>query len=335
MNAAEAAVAHDHNMATPGQFRQYVDYDFTARLEDELDAVSRGEEDWIPLLERFWGPFTQAIHDAGSVERPGGDRVLGSDPATGKPVLVRLGKFGPIAQIGSPDDEDKPRFASLQAGQSIYTITLEQALKLFTLPRVLGQLDGKDLVVAVGRFGPFVKRGDTYASLDKTDDPYEIDFERGAALLRAREELLANRLIRQFEGSPIQVLNGKYGAYITDGEKNGKIPKDRDPKSLSLEECQAILAAAPPRPQRGRFGRKVAAKKAATEGATAPKKAAAKKATKKATKKVAKKAAGKVAKKATRKVAKKTTGGTAKAAKKATKSTSGSDAAAVRPATRA
>ena len=314
-----------------GQFRQYVDYDFTARLEDELDAVSRGEEDWIPLLERFWGPFTQAIHDAGSVERPGGDRVLGSDPATGKPVLVRLGKFGPIAQIGSPDDEDKPRFASLQAGQSIYTITLEQALKLFTLPRVLGQLDGKDLVVAVGRFGPFVKRGDTYASLDKTDDPYEIDFERGAALLRAREELLANRLIRQFEGSPIQVLNGKYGAYITDGEKNGKIPKDRDPKSLSLEECQAILAAAPPRPQRGRFGRKVAAKKAApAKKASSARKAADADGAKAPARKVAKKATKKAAKKSTRKVAKKAAATKAPAKKAAAKKTAATVRAAAR-----
>ena len=314
-----------------GQFRQYVDYDFTARLEDELDAVSRGEEDWIPLLERFWGPFTQAIHDAGSVERPGGDRVLGSDPATGKPVLVRLGKFGPIAQIGSPDDEDKPRFASLQAGQSIYTITLEQALKLFTLPRVLGQLDGKDLVVAVGRFGPFVKRGDTYASLDKTDDPYEIDFERGAALLRAREELLANRLIRQFEGSPIQVLNGKYGAYITDGEKNGKIPKDRDPKSLSLEECEAILLAAPFRPQRGRFGRKVAAKKAApAKKASSARKAADADGAKAPARKVAKKATKKAAKKSTRKVAKKAAATKAPAKKAAAKKTAATVRAAAR-----
>ncbi len=287
-----------------GQFMRYVDYDFTAKLEDELDAVSRGEEDWVPLLDKFWGPFKKAIENADPVPRPGGDRLLGIDPISGRPIIVRLGKFGPIAQIGGPDDEVKPRFASLQAGQSIYTITLEAALKLFTLPRVLGQLDDKDLTVAVGRFGPFAKRGETYASLGKEDDPYSITYERATELLRAREELIANRLIKVFEGTPIQVLNGKYGAYITDGEKNGKIPKDRDPKSMTLEECEAILLAAPVRPQRGRFGKKVAKKaaprkaaakaSAGADGKTAAKKAPARKAP-------AKKAAGKKA--ATKKAA--------------------------------
>jgi DNA topoisomerase-1 len=220
----------------------------------------------------------------------------------------------------------------------MHTITLEEALKLFTLPRKLGELDGKELTVAIGRFGPFAKRGDTYASLGKEDDPYVITYERAAELIRAREELIANRLIKVFDDSPIQVLNGKYGAYITDGEKNGKIPKDRDPKSLTREECEAILLAAPVRPQRGRFGTKAPAKKAARKVAAkktngesadagagkAPAKKAVKKATRKATKKVAKKAAAKsaagapvkkaVAKKApAKKAAKKT------AAKKAVK----------------
>ena len=314
-----------------GQFMRYVDYDFTAKLEDELDAVSRGEEDWVPLLERFWGPFKKAIGDAGDVERPGGDRPLGTDPDSGRPVIVRLGKFGPIAQIGGPDDEIKPRFASLQAGQSIYTISLEDALKLFTLPRVVGQLDGKDLTVAIGRFGPFAKRGDTYASLGKEDDPYKIEYARAAELIVAREELIANRLIKTFAGTEIQVLNGKYGAYITDGEKNGKIPKDRDPKTLTQEECEAILLAAPVRPQRGRFGKKVVAKKVPAKKAakavagdgTAPlKKAVAKKATKKvaAKKSARKKATAKKA--AAKKVVSTTTGNAAPkkaVARKATK----------------
>ena len=297
-----------------GQFMRYVDYDFTAKLEDELDAVSRGEEDWVPLLDRFWGPFKKAIEDAGDLERPR-DRPLGTDPDSGRPVIVRLGKFGPIAQIGGPDDEIKPRFASLQVGQSIYTISLDEALKLFTLPRVLGQINGKDLTVAIGRFGPFAKRGETYASLGKEDDPYKIDYTRAAELIRAREELIANRLIKVFEGTEIQVLNGKYGPYITDGEKNGKIPKDRDPKTLTQEECEAILLAAPLRPQRGRFGKKAparkapakktSAKKVAAAGAPAISKKATKKPAKKATKKPAKKAAKKSARKATKKAAKK------------------------------
>jgi len=289
-----------------GRFAQYVDYEFTARLEDELDAVSRGEEDWTPLLERFWKPFKQMVDDEAEQPRGGEDtaRDLGLDPVSGKPIQARIGRYGPMVQIGTVDDEEKPTFASLRPGQSIFTIGLEEALKLFTLPRKLGPVDGKELTVAIGRFGPFVKLGDTYASLDKTDDPYEIDYERGVALIRAREELIANRLIKTFPDSEVQVLNGKYGPYITDGDKNGKIPKDRDPKTLSLEECLAILAAAPPRPMRGRFGKKQApakkaaapkkaAKKAVDGDAPAVKKAPAKKAAKKATKKAAKKSVAK------------------------------------------
>jgi DNA topoisomerase-1 len=291
-------------------FMQYVDYDFTARLEDELDAVSRGEEEWIPLLEKFWKPFKATVDDKSeSVDRTEatGARLLGNDPKTGKPINARLGRYGPFVQIGTAEDEEKPTFASLRPGQSMHTISLEEALKLFTLPRKLGQLDDKDLSVAIGRFGPFAKRGDTYASLGKEDDPYTITFERAAELIRAREELIANRLIKVFPGTEIQVLNGKYGAYITDGEKNGKIPKDRDPKSLTQEECEAILLAAPVRPQRGRFGKKAVkkapARKAAKKVAAGDGAAVAKAATKKATKKVAKKAGKKAAKKAPKKVA--------------------------------
>jgi DNA topoisomerase-1 len=283
-----------------GRFTRYVDYDFTAKLEDELDAVSRGEEEWTPLLERFWKDFKKVV-DEETLEPRGEEtgRVLGPDPVSGKPVVARIGRYGPMVQIGTVDDEEKPTFASLRPGQSIFTITIDEALKLFTLPRKLGAMDEQELTVAIGRFGPFVKRGDTYASLDKTDDPYEIDYERGAALIRAREELIANRLIKTFGDSPVQVLNGKYGPYITDGEKNGKIPKDRDPKTLTLEECEAILIAAPPRPVRGRFGRgakkaapvKKAASKKAVDPNAAPAKRAAKKVAKKPAKKVAKNAA--------------------------------------------
>ncbi|MEO7252261.1 MAG: DNA topoisomerase I [Arenimonas sp.] len=288
-------------------FMQYVDYDFTARLEDELDAVSRGEEDWVPLLERFWKPFKATVDDKSeTVDRTEatGARLLGNDPATGKPINARLGRYGPFVQIGTAEDEHKPTFASLRPGQSMHTISLEEALKLFTLPRKLGALDDKELTVAIGRFGPFAKRGETYASLGKEDDPYTISYERAAELIRAREELIANRLIKVFADSPVQVLNGKYGAYITDGEKNGKIPKDRDPKSLTQAECEEILLAAPVRPQRGRFGKKLATKKAPARKAV-KKTAAADGAGKAPVKKTAKKAAKKSAKKSVKKSAKK------------------------------
>ncbi|PRH82224.1 DNA topoisomerase I [Arenimonas caeni] len=292
-------------------FTQYVDYDFTAKLEDELDAVAAGEAAWVPLMERFWKPFKTTVEEKSeSVDRSEatGARLLGTDPKSGKPVSVRLGRYGPYAQIGHMDDEEKPKFASLRPGTSMHTITLEEALPLFDLPRTIGEMDGKPVTVAIGRFGPFAKRGDTYASLGKEDDPYTISFERAAELIRAKEEMIANRIIKAFPGTEIQVLNGRFGPYVTDGEKNGKIPKDRDPKTLTQAECEALLAEGKPVRKGGRFGKKVAAKKAATKAPA--KKAATKKAVegeapKKATKKVAKKATKKAAKKATKKATKK------------------------------
>ncbi len=268
-----------------GHFTRYVDYDFTAKLEDELDAVSRGEEDWLPLMARFWKPFKALVEEKSeSVDRSEatGARVLGDDPASGKPVSVRLGRFGPMAQIGTKDDEDKPRFASLRPGQSIHTITLEQALDLFKLPRTLGKDGEEDVTVAIGRFGPFAKRGSTYASLTKEDDPYTLDFDRALFLVREKEEIAANRIIKTFEGSNIQVLNGRFGPYLSDGELNGKIPKDREPASLTLEEAQQLMAETG-KPARRGFGRKAAAKKAPAKKAVAKKAAPAKKAAAKKT----------------------------------------------------
>ena len=314
-------------------FMQYVDYDFTAKLEDELDSVAAGEAAWVPLLERFWKPFKATIDEKSeSVDRSEatGSRVLGIDPKSGKPVSVRLGRYGPFAQIGTAEDEDKPKFASLRPGTSMHTISLEDALPLFNLPRSLGQHEGKDVTVAVGRFGPFVKLGDTYASLGKTDDPYTISFDAAVELVRAKIEMIANRTIKVFPGTEIQVLNGRYGPYITDGEKNGKIPKDRDPASLTQEECVALLAEGKPVRKGGRFGKKVAkkatkkaAKKVVEAGASAPAKAPARKAVKKAAKKATKKAAKKApAKKAATKAVKKATKKAAKASTKAAPSRS-------------
>ncbi len=278
-------------------FERYVDYDFTAKLEDELDAVSRGEEDWVPLLARFWQPFRQLIDEKiETVDKSeaSGSRVLGEDPASGKPLSVRLGRYGPFAQIGTKDDEEKPRFASLRAGQSMHTLTMEEALELFKLPRQLGQsAEGEDISVGIGRFGPFIKQGTTYASLKAEDDPYTVDLARALDLLREKAEAAANRIIQDF-GNGIQVLNGRYGPYITDGEKNARIPKEREPKALSEAECVELLAAAPFKPKRGfkgKGGKSAApAKKAATKK-PAVKKAPAKKAAVKKT--AAKKAATK------------------------------------------
>jgi len=260
-----------------GHFSQYVDYDFTAKLEDELDAVSRGEEDWLPLMRRFWTPFkTLVAEKTETVDRAeaSGSRELGPDPASGKPVTVRLGRYGPMAQIGTKDDADKPRFASLRAGQSIHTITLADALQLFRLPRDLGAApDGEMISAGIGRFGPFVKHGKVYASLKPEDDAHTIDLARALALLHEKEELARNRLIASFRDGAIQVLRGRYGPYITDGAKNARIPKDREPDSLTEPECVELLAAAPVKSKRGgRFGKaaKTAAPASAAPSAAIP-----------------------------------------------------------------
>ena len=281
-------------------FTRYVDYDFTARLEDELDAVSRGEEEWVPLMEKFWGPFKELVAEkTESVDRSEatGARELGADPKSGKPVSVRLGRYGPYAQIGTADDDDKPTFASLRPGQSMHTIALADALELFRLPRRLGEANGEEVSVGIGRFGPFAKRGAVYASLKKEDDPYTIDLARALFLVEEKEEIARNRIIKEFDGSDVQVLNGRYGPYISDGKLNGRIPKDREPASLTLEEVTRLMEETG-KPMRGRFGKKTAKKAPA-------KKPAGKVAGDKVAKASAKKAAGKTARKTVKKAAKK------------------------------
>ncbi len=301
-----------------GHFTRYVDYDFTAKMEDDLDAVSRGEEDWVPLMEKFWGPFKELVEEkTESVDRSEatGARDLGIDPKSGKPVSVRLGRYGPYAQIGDKDTDEKLEFASLRPGQSMHTITLQDALELFRLPRKLGQSNGEEVSVGIGRFGPFAKRGSTYASLKKEDDPYTIDLARAVFLIEEKEEIARNRIIKEFEGSDIQVLNGRFGPYLSDGKLNGKIPKDREPASLTLEEVIQLMEETG-KPARKGFGKKAPAKKAAE-----PKPKAAKKAT---TKAVAKTPAGKTpaskapAKKAAKKAVAKKAPARKAVAKKAT-----------------
>jgi DNA topoisomerase-1 len=279
-------------------FTQYVDYDFTARLEDDLDAVSLGEKEWVPLLDNFWRPFHELCEEKESSvtrEQVAQARELGTDPKSGKPVTVRMGRFGPFVQIGTKDDEEKPKFAGLRPGQKMNDITFEDAMELFKLPRQLGETpDGLPVSASIGRFGPYVRYGDKYVSIRGDDDPYTIELPRALELIEQKKIEDANRIIQDFEEEGIQVLNGRYGPYITNKKKNARVPKDRDPKSLTLEECQELLAAAP---ERGRRGKKKTRKKTASEAA--PKKAAARKkaAKKKTRKKTKKKAAKKSAKK--------------------------------------
>jgi DNA topoisomerase-1 len=253
-------------------FHKYVEYGFTAALEDELDAVSRGEEPWTEPLKKFWKPFiSQVDHVEKNVTREevAQARELGKDPVSGKPVTVRMGRFGPFVQIGTKDDEEKPKFAGLRKGQKMDTIKLPEALELFKLPRKLGEMeDGYAITAKIGPFGPYVQfavKG--FVSL-KEDDPYTIELPRALELIRLKKEADANRLIQDFGVDDIKVLNGRYGPYITDGKRNARIPKDTDPNAVTLDTCRELLAAAPPRGSR--FGRKKTAAPAPA-AAAAPK----------------------------------------------------------------
>jgi len=270
-------------------FTNYVDYDFTAKLEDELDAVSRGEKEWIPLMEAFWKPFDKQVKEKEeSVSRSEATqtRELGTDPKSGLPVSVRMGRYGPFAQIGSKEDEDKPKFAGLRKGQRLDSITFEEAMELFKLPRLLGETeDSEEIAASIGRFGPYIRYGKKFVSL-KEDDPHTVTLERALEVIAEKKKADAEKEIRIFKDEGISVLNGRYGPYVTDGEKNARIPKDTDPLSLTLEDCQKMIEEAPASRRKKKTSKKVAAKK--SEEKTSKKKASKKK-TSKAKKKKAKK----------------------------------------------
>jgi DNA topoisomerase-1 len=281
-------------------FDRYVDYDFTARLEDELDAISRGEHDWVPLLEEFWQPFIDRVKEKDeTVSRKEAQqaRELGDDPKTGKPVIVRLGRYGPFAQIGSAEDEEKPQFAGLRPGQKMDKITLEEALELFKLPRNLGETaEGEPVQANIGRFGPYIRYGQrNFVSL-KEHDPHEVTLEQALELVAEHKQRMKERIIQDFSDEGIQVLKGRYGPFVTDGKRNASVPKDQEPEKLTLEECQKMLAEAPPKGRRGKFGKKKAGGKKSAAKKTSKKKASKKKAgKKKASKKKKKKASKKKA----------------------------------------
>ncbi len=237
-------------------FGDYIDYDFTARLEDELDAVSRGEKEWIPLMREFWKPFDKKIKEKEeNVSRKEATqaRDLGKDPKTGLPVSVRMGRYGPYVQIGTRDDNEKPKFAGLRPGQRMDSVTLQEALQLFKLPRILGEtFDSEEVATNIGRYGPYIRYGNKFVSLKTEDDPHTITLERALELIAEKKKGDAEKQIKVFSESGISILNGRYGPYVTDGKKNAKIPKDREPASLTLEESQFLLAEAPVRSRQRR-----------------------------------------------------------------------------------
>ena len=263
-------------------FTQYVDYDFTANLENELDIIARGEKEWIPLMEAFWKPFHKLVIDKEeSVSRDEvlQARELGTDPKSGKPVSVRMGRYGPYVQIGTRDDEEKPKFAGLLPGQKMDALTFEQAMELFKMPRDLGvSPEGEKISTSIGRFGPYVKYDSKFVSLKKEDDPYTITLERALELVAEKKQIELDRIILDFKEEGIQVLKGRWGPFITNGDKNAKMPtKETDPTTLTLEQCIELLEKAPEKKTKGR--KKAAAKKkpAAKKKAPAKKTATAKK----------------------------------------------------------
>jgi len=267
-------------------FTQYVDYDFTAQLEDTLDAISRGEQEWQPLLESFWKDFKPRVDDTmENVSRDDANqaRQLGTDPKSGKPVSVRMGRYGPFVQIGTREDEDKPKFAGLRPGQKMDTIQFDEAMELFKLPRDLGETEeGEPLSTNFGRFGPYVKYGSKYVSMKakEGDDPFTITLERALELVKEKKEFDATREIKIFADAGIKILRGRYGPYITDGVKNARIPKDiEDPETLTLETCQELIEKAPmPKSKRKKAAKKKVVKKKTVKKKTAKKKTVKKKA---------------------------------------------------------
>lgn len=227
-------------------FTQIVDYDFTANVETEFDKIAAADLAKSAMLHGFYTPFHKLIEQSGGIDRSkvGANREVGIDPKSGKPILARFGRFGPMLQLGATDDEDKPRFAPLPKGAKIETVTLEQALEMFKLPRVVGQTeDGQDIKANIGRFGPYIQVGKLFVSI-KPEDPHHITLEKARELYAAKLQAEAEKHIAEFSDG-IKILNGRFGPYITDGTKNAKIPKDTDPKTITHEQALELLKAAP------------------------------------------------------------------------------------------
>ncbi|MEZ4937220.1 MAG: type I DNA topoisomerase [Crocinitomicaceae bacterium] len=223
-------------------FKDIMNYDFTAQVEKEFDDIAKGMLQWTEMIKKFYTPFHTNVEDTlEHSDRATGERELGVDPKSGKPVMARIGRFGPMIQIGSQEDEEKPQFASLRAGQSISTITLEEALELFSFPRILGEHDGKEIKVNIGKYGPYVQYDGKFASIPAEEDPGSVSLTRAVEIMEEKLKEDANKIIKVFsEDDTMQLLNGKYGPYLKIGRKNFKLPKDVEPANLSYEECVEI-----------------------------------------------------------------------------------------------
>ncbi len=239
-------------------FAGILDFHFTAKIEKQFDEIAEGHSQWSKMIEDFYGPFHQAVKNTESiVGKASGKRQLGIDPQSGKPVFALVGRYGPMIQIGEAEDEDKPRFSSLQKEQSIQTISLDEALSLFKLPRTLGDFEEKTVVVGQGRFGPYVRHNSQFVSIPKEQDPLALNLEDAIALIHTKREADANKRIKVFEeNTEVQILNGRWGPYIVVGKDNVKIPKGKTPEQLSLQDCLDLHKAQGGSKKKGRTAKK-------------------------------------------------------------------------------
>ena len=235
-------------------FPEIMDYNFTANVEKEFDDIAEGDKEWQNVLKDFYGKFEPMIEQTlnDRTENKVGERKLGIDPATGRSVSVKIGRFGPMVQIGTPNESEKPKFAQLKKGQSITSITLEEALDLFKLPLVLGEHEGQTVTIGTGRFGPYVLHNGKYVSIPKSIDPFSIDMQQAVALIQEKIDAEQQKHIKTFKEEPeLEVLNGRYGAYICYKGTNFRLPKTvADPKALTLEECMDIIKAQEAKPKK-------------------------------------------------------------------------------------
>ncbi|MBI1306905.1 MAG: type I DNA topoisomerase [Bacteroidetes bacterium] len=224
-------------------FDKIMDYRFTANVEKEFDEIASGLKEWNKMIDEFYHPFHKTVDNTlDSADRATGERYLGDEPGSGKRVIARMGRFGPMIQIGEAEGDEKPRFASLPKGQSIENISLEEALELFRLPRVVGKFEDKDMKVAIGRFGPYVQHSGSFYSLAKTDDPLTIDTDRAIEIILDKRKRDAERIIKQFaEDETLEILNGRWGPYISQGKNNFKLPKNVEPATLTYNEVLDII----------------------------------------------------------------------------------------------
>ena len=247
-------------------FPEIMDYNFTAEVEKKFDDVAEGKAEWTQVMKDFYTDFDPLVEKTLSVksEHKVGERELGTDPASGKPVFVKIGRFGPVVQIGSADDSEKPRFAQLRKEQSIETLTLAEALELFKLPRTLGQFEGVDVNVGTGRFGPYILHNKKYTTIPADKDPMALTLDEAITLIQAKRQTETERHLKKFDEEPeLEILNGRYGPYLCYKGQNYRLPKpmQENPKDLTLEECMKVIAEQDEKPARSTKGKRTYSRK--------------------------------------------------------------------------